>query len=61
MVALFATYKSNEQAIEDVCYYIENNLSDIIQLPELFFLSDKTIANDAIQRVELENFLPNND
>ena len=53
-VALFATYKSNEQAIEDVCYYIENNLSDIIQLPELFFLSDKTIANNAIQRVELE-------
>lgn len=48
-VAIFATYKSNEQAIEDVCHYIENNLSDIIQLPELFFLADKTITNDAEQ------------
>jgi predicted amidohydrolase len=47
-VALFATYKSNEQAIEDVCYYIENNLSDIIQLPELFFLENKEDTyNDA--------------
>jgi predicted amidohydrolase len=46
-VAIFATYKSNETAIEDVCYYIENNLSDIIQLPELFFLADKTILNNA--------------
>jgi len=48
-VAIFATYKSNEQAIEDVCHYIENNLSDIIQLPELFFLSDKSILNNAEQ------------
>lgn len=46
-VAIFATYKSNETAIEDVCFYIENNLSDIIQLPELFFLADKTILNNA--------------
>tara|TARA_R110001583_G_scaffold59932_3_gene178332 strand:+ start:21400 stop:23289 length:1890 start_codon:yes stop_codon:yes gene_type:complete len=46
-VAIFATYKSNETAIEDVCYYIENNLSDIIQLPELFFLADKSILNNA--------------
>ncbi len=45
-VAIFATYKSNETAIEDVCYYIENNLSDIIQLPELFFLADKTLLNN---------------
>ena len=52
-VAIFATYKSNEQAIEDVCYYIENNLSDIIQLPELFFIADKTITNDAKQLAEL--------
>ncbi|WOH37045.1 nitrilase-related carbon-nitrogen hydrolase [Thalassotalea fonticola] len=48
-VAIFATYKSNEQAIEDVCHYIENNLSDIIQLPELFFVADKTITNDPEQ------------
>ncbi len=48
-VAIFATYKSNEEAIEDVCHYIENNLSDIIQLPELFFIADKTITNDAQQ------------
>ncbi|WP_114326807.1 nitrilase-related carbon-nitrogen hydrolase [Candidatus Colwellia aromaticivorans] len=48
-VAIFATYKSNEQAIEDVCHYIENNLSDIIQLPELFFIADKTILNNAEQ------------
>jgi predicted amidohydrolase len=48
-VAIFATYRSNEQAIEDVCHYIENNLSDIIQLPELFFLADKAILNDVEQ------------
>ena len=48
-VAIFATYKSNEQAIEDVCHYIENNLSDIIQLPELFFIADKKITHDAQQ------------
>lgn len=48
-VAIFATYKSNETAIEDVCYYIENNLSDIIQLPELFFIADKTILDNAEQ------------
>jgi len=46
-VAIFATYKPNEQAIEDVCHYIENNLSDIIQLPELFFIADKTDTNNA--------------
>lgn len=45
-VAIFATYKSNNEAIDDVCYYIENNLSDIIQLPELFFVADKTTANN---------------
>ncbi len=54
-VAIFATYKSNEQAIEDVCHYIENNLTDIIQLPELFFVTDKTITNDIEQRVHIEN------
>ena len=48
-VAIFATYKSNEAAIEDVCFYIENNLSDIIQLPELFFIADKTILNNVEQ------------
>ncbi len=48
-VAIFATYKSNEQAIEDVCHYIENNLSDIIQLPELFFIDDKGILNNPKQ------------
>lgn len=48
-VAIFATYTTNEQAIEDVCHYIENNLSDIIQLPELFFISDKAITNNAEQ------------
>jgi len=48
-VAIFATYKSNDIAIEDVCYYIENNLSDIIQLPELFFIADKAILNKAEQ------------
>lgn len=45
-VAIFATYKSNQQAIDDVCHYIENNLSDIIQLPELFFVDDKTSSNN---------------
>ena len=54
-VAIFATYKSNEQAIEDVCHYIENNLSDIIQLPELFFIGDKTITDDAQQRAEISS------
>jgi predicted amidohydrolase len=49
-IAIFATYKSNEQAIEDVCQYIENNLTDIIQLPELFFIADKAIINNAEQR-----------
>ncbi|TWX71374.1 nitrilase-related carbon-nitrogen hydrolase [Colwellia sp. C1TZA3] len=48
-VAIFATYKSNQQAIEDVCHYIENNLSDIIQLPELFFIADKTITTNTEQ------------
>ena len=52
-VAIFATYKSNEQAIEDVCHYIENNLSDIIVLPELFFLSDKNVTLDINQRAQL--------
>ncbi len=46
-VAIFATYKSNEEAIDDVCHYIENNLSDIIQLPELFFVENKVITNNA--------------
>jgi predicted amidohydrolase len=54
-VAIFATYKSNEQAIEDVCHYIINNLSDIIQLPELFFIDDKNIINDIEQRSLLES------
>lgn len=49
-VAIFATYKSDETAIEDVCFYIENNLSDITQLPELFFVDDKSTLNDATQR-----------
>jgi len=53
-VAIFATYKSNEQAIEDVCHYIENNLSDIIQLPELFFIADKTTTNDTEQLNQIE-------
>ena len=52
-VAIFATYKSNEQAIEDVCHYIENNLSDIIQLPELFFIADKTITHHIEQRLQI--------
>lgn len=53
-VAIFATYKSDEQAIDDVCHYIENNLSDIIQLPELFFISDKNITNNAEQLIAAE-------
>lgn len=53
-VALFATYKSFEPAVDDVCHYIENNLSDIIQLPELFFLGDKSILNDKAQLSEVE-------
>lgn len=40
--AIFATYKAYEEAIADVCHYIENNVSDIIQLPELFFLPELT-------------------
>jgi len=51
-VAIFATYKANEQAIEDVCHYIENNLSDIIQLPELFFIEDKNTIHKAQQLAE---------
>ena len=31
-IAIFATYKANQQAIEDVCFYIENNLSDIYSI-----------------------------
>lgn len=54
-VAIFATYKSNEQAIEDVCHYIENNLSDIIQLPELFFVDDKTSTHNHDQRTQIES------
>lgn len=53
-VAIFATYTANEQAIEDVCHYIENNLSDIIQLPELFFVADKTTINDAKELRQIE-------
>jgi predicted amidohydrolase len=52
-VAIFATYKSNEYAIDDVCHYIENNLSDIIQLPELFFLADKTVTNNTEQLAKI--------
>ncbi len=52
-MALFATYKSNEEAIDDVCHYIINNLSDIIQLPELFFIDDKSITNNAQQLMQL--------
>jgi len=52
-VAIFATYKSNEQAIEDVCHYIINNLSDIIQLPELFFIADKAITHNDEQRAQI--------
>jgi len=53
-VAIFATYKSNEQAIEDVCHYIDNNLSDIIQLPELFFIADKEITKNKEKRTLIE-------
>ena len=53
-VAIFATYKTNEQAIDDVCHYIENNLSDIIQLPELFFIADKSITHDKEQVADIE-------
>lgn len=52
-VAIFATYKPNEEAIEDVCHYIENNLSDIIQLPELFFVADKQTTNNADQLAQI--------
>jgi predicted amidohydrolase len=52
-IAIFATYKTNEQAIEDVCHYIVNNLSDIIQLPELFFIDDKSILNDVEQLAQI--------
>ncbi|TYK66926.1 carbon-nitrogen hydrolase family protein [Colwellia echini] len=52
-VAIFATYKPNEEAINDVCHYIENNLSDIIQLPELFFVTDKALTQDSAQRAEI--------
>jgi predicted amidohydrolase len=52
-VAIFATYKSDEQAIEDVCHYIENNLSDIIQLPELFFIADKAITHNTEQLAQV--------
>jgi len=53
-MAIFATYKTNEEAIEDVCYYIINNLSDIIQLPELFFIGDKAVTNNSQQLVQIE-------
>lgn len=54
--AIFATYKSDHQAIEDVCHYIENNLSDIIQLPELFFIADKTqLISDKTQLQHAED------
>ena len=52
-VAIFATYKANEEAIEDVCHYIDNNLSDIIQLPELFFIADKTSTRNAQQLAQI--------
>lgn len=54
-VAIFATYKSDEEAINDVCHYIENNLSDIIQLPELFFIADKKDTFDENERIKIEN------
>jgi len=54
-VAIFATYRPSEQAIEDVCHYIENNLSDIIQLPELFFLTEQEIINNAQHLGQIEN------
>jgi predicted amidohydrolase len=53
-IAIFATYKSDEQAIEDVCHYIENNLSDIIQLPELFFIADKNFTCNDDERIKIE-------
>lgn len=53
-VAIFATYTADEQAIEDVCFYIENNLSDIIQLPELFFVADKLTLADETKRRQIE-------
>lgn len=53
-VAIFATYKSNQAAIDDVCFYIENNLSDIIQLPELFFVEDKSLTQDGKTFTEIE-------
>jgi predicted amidohydrolase len=52
-VAIFATYTTNQQAIDDVCFYIENNLSDIIQLPELFFVADKAITNNVEQLAQI--------
>ncbi len=52
-VAIFATYKSDETAIEDVCFYIENNLSDITQLPELFFIADKDKLTEEAYREEV--------
>jgi len=52
--AIFSTYKVNEQAIEDLCHYIENNLSDIILLPELFFVADKSLLHDAEQLIKYE-------
>ena len=51
-VAIFATYTTNEQAIEDVCHYIENNLSDITQLPELFFIADKETLHNTEKMTE---------
>lgn len=53
-VAIFATYKSGLEAINDVCHYIENNLSDITQLPELFFVDDKSLLNDVHYRQSVE-------
>ena len=52
-VAIFATYKIYEQAIDDVCHYIENNLTDIIQLPEIFFVDDKSIMANASLRSDM--------
>jgi len=52
--AIFSTYKVNAQAIEDLCHYIENNLSDIILLPELFFVTDKSSLHDAEQLKKCE-------
>jgi predicted amidohydrolase len=55
-VALFTTYKNNEEAVDDVCHYIDNNLSDIIQLPELFFLDDKTVTHNEEQLLQIALF-----